>query len=114
MLAGADSIDDLSASASAHTPAAREAAARALASEAWKGTKPGQALELAFPAGMAAEALQLIALPRRADALTARKAGAAIGARHGKAELDVYDLPAGAYQVRVETKGRVVTRSWVK
>lgn len=69
--------------------AAREAAARALASEAWKGTKPGQALELAFPAGMAAEALQLIALPRRADALTARKAGAAIGARHGKAELTV-------------------------
>lgn len=69
--------------------AAREAAARALASDAWKGTKPGQALELAFPAGMAAEALQLIALPRRADALTARKAGAAIGARHGKAELTV-------------------------
>ena len=69
--------------------AAREAAARALASEAWKDTKPGQALELAFPAGMAAEALQLIALPRRADALTARKAGAAIGARHGKAELTV-------------------------
>ena len=69
--------------------AAREAAARALASEAWKGTKPGQALELAFPAGMAAEALQLVALPRRADALTARKAGAAIGARHGKAELTV-------------------------
>ncbi|MBY0136845.1 leucyl aminopeptidase [Paracoccus yeei] len=69
--------------------AAREAAARALASDAWKGTKPCQALELAFPAGMAAEALQLIALPRRADALTARKAGAAIGARHGKAELTV-------------------------
>ena len=69
--------------------AALEAASRELASEAWKGTKPGQALELAFPAGMAAEALQLIALPRRADALTARKAGAAIGARHGKAELTV-------------------------
>ncbi|WP_134681166.1 leucyl aminopeptidase [Paracoccus ravus] len=68
---------------------AREAALRALASDAWKGMKPGQALELAFPAAMAAEALQLVLLPRRADPAVARKAGAAIGARLGKSEAVV-------------------------
>lgn len=59
---------------------AREAALRALASPAWRAVKPGRALELAFPAGMQAQALQLVNLPRRADVATARKAGAAIGA----------------------------------
>ncbi|WP_017999689.1 leucyl aminopeptidase [Paracoccus sp. N5] len=66
--------------------AAREAAARALQSDAWKAVKPGKALELAFPAGMQAEALQLVSLPSGADALTARKAGAAIGAKLGKSD----------------------------
>ncbi|MBP8931041.1 MAG: leucyl aminopeptidase [Paracoccus sp.] len=65
----------------------REAALRALASDAWKGVKPGKALDLAFPAGLGAEALQLVNLPRNADALTARKAGAAIGAKLGKSDL---------------------------
>ena len=65
----------------------REAALRALASDAWKGVKPGKSLDLAFPAGLAAEALQLVNLPRDADALTARKAGAAIGAKLGKTDL---------------------------
>ena len=41
----------------------REAALRALDSAAWKGIKPGKSLELAFPAGLAAEALQLVNLP---------------------------------------------------
>lgn len=63
---------------------AREAAARAIQSDAWKAVKPGRALELAFPAGMAAEALQLVALPSGADIVTARQAGAAIGAKLGK------------------------------
>ena len=65
----------------------REAALRAVASDAWKGVKPGKALDLAFPAGLVAEALQLVNLPRNCDALTARKAGAAIGAKLGKADL---------------------------
>ncbi|MFT4013758.1 MAG: leucyl aminopeptidase [Paracoccus sp. (in: a-proteobacteria)] len=69
--------------------AAREAALRAIASDAWKGVKPGKSLELGFPAGMAAEALQLVSLPRRADALTARRAGASIGARLGKPGVTV-------------------------
>jgi leucyl aminopeptidase len=67
----------------------REAVVRALASDAWKAVKPGKALELSFPAGMAAEALQLVALPRKTDAVTARRAGGAIGARLGKAGVTV-------------------------
>ncbi|TBN42566.1 leucyl aminopeptidase [Paracoccus subflavus] len=63
--------------------AAREAAQRALDSKAGKGLKPGTALELAFPAGMAAEALMLVALPADASVTQARKAGAAIGAKLG-------------------------------
>ncbi|MDP0927561.1 leucyl aminopeptidase [Paracoccus onubensis] len=63
--------------------AASAAARRALDSKAGKALKPGASIELAFPAGMAAEALQLISLPARASAAEARKAGAAIGAKLG-------------------------------
>ncbi|RJE84859.1 leucyl aminopeptidase [Paracoccus onubensis] len=63
--------------------AASAAARRALDSKAGKALKPGASIELAFPAGMAADALQLIALPARASAAEARKAGAAIGAKLG-------------------------------
>ncbi|KGJ05126.1 leucyl aminopeptidase [Paracoccus halophilus] len=65
----------------------REAALRALDSRAWKDAKPGKALELAFPAGLQAEALQLVNLPRDADVATARKAGASIGAALDKSDL---------------------------
>ena len=68
---------------------AAQAARRALDSKAWADLKAGEALELAFPAGMAAEGLQLVKLPARAGALEARKAGAAIGARLGKGPLTV-------------------------
>lgn len=63
---------------------AREAAARALASKAGKALKPGQVLELAFPAGMAAEALVLVMLPATATQAEARRAGAALGAKLGR------------------------------
>lgn len=63
--------------------------ARALASDAVAKLKPGEALELAFPAGLGAEALQLVHLPRRATAAEARKAGAAVGARHGAGQTTV-------------------------
>lgn len=69
--------------------AARDAASRALASETWKGLKPGKSMDLAFPAGMTAEALQLVSLPRRCDVDVARKAGAAIGAKLGKSGVTV-------------------------
>ncbi|WP_299905396.1 leucyl aminopeptidase [uncultured Paracoccus sp.] len=63
---------------------AREAVARAMASREGQKLKPGQALELAFPAGISAEAIQLVALPPRSTTHEARKAGAAIGAKLGK------------------------------
>ena len=65
--------------------AAREAALRALASKAGQALKPGQTMELAFPAGMAAEALVLVMLPVASTVAEARRAGAAIGARLGTA-----------------------------
>ena len=70
-------------------PATRRALLRVTASKAWADVKPGAALELAFPAGLAVEALQLVRLPRRTDAQTARKAGAAIGARMGRNAVTV-------------------------
>jgi len=69
--------------------AASAAVARALGSEAWRKLKPGQAMELGWPAGMAADALQLVLLPDDADVATARKAGAAIGAKMGKGAVTV-------------------------
>ncbi len=69
--------------------ATREVALRALDSAGWKAVKAGGTLELAYPAGLEAEALQLISLPRKAGVAEARKAGAAIGAKLGKVETTV-------------------------
>ena len=75
------------------TPAARKLdratrgmLARAMASAEWARAKPGEALTLAFPAGLAAEMLMLVKLPRKADAAQARKAGATIGRALGTAD----------------------------
>ena len=57
----------------------RGALGRFLASEAWAKLKAGDAADLAWPGGLAAEALQVVRLPRRATAAEARKAGGAIG-----------------------------------
>ncbi|MCB2109968.1 MAG: leucyl aminopeptidase [Defluviimonas sp.] len=57
----------------------RGAVTRAMESAAWKALKPGQALDLAFPAGIAAEAVTLVKLSERPDGAEARKAGAALG-----------------------------------
>lgn len=59
----------------------RGAVGRALASEAGTKLKAGDSLDLGFPAGLAAEALTLIALPKKATTAEARRAGAAIGKR---------------------------------
>ncbi|MFH5774023.1 leucyl aminopeptidase [Paracoccus sp. NGMCC 1.201697] len=76
----------------------RTALIRAIQSETWKEVKPGGSLEIAFPAGIQADAIQLVALPWRTDALTARKAGAAIGAKLGKKDALVVasNHPQGA------------------
>ncbi|WP_372839703.1 leucyl aminopeptidase [Phaeovulum sp.] len=57
---------------------ARGAILRALASEAFAKLKQGEAMDLAFPSGLAAEAVQLVHLTRRASVTEARKAGASI------------------------------------
>jgi len=57
----------------------RGALARAVASEAFAALKPGESLELGFPAGMEAQAVQVVRLPRKATQAEARKAGAGIG-----------------------------------
>ncbi|MCB1396535.1 MAG: leucyl aminopeptidase [Rhodobacter sp.] len=70
---------------SALDPAARAldrrlkgALGRVLASPAWAKAKPGEALELGYPAGLAASTLLLVRLPRTASEGEARKAGARI------------------------------------
>ncbi|ODT61642.1 MULTISPECIES: leucyl aminopeptidase [Paracoccus] len=69
---------------------AREAAARALASKAGQALKPGQVLELAFPAGMAADALVLVMLPQASTQAEARRAGAALGAKLGRSHTLIH------------------------
>ncbi len=64
--------------------------ARAMASEAFGKLKAGDAMELAFPAGLVAEAVQLVPLPRRATVEQARKAGAAIGRSLGQGPTTVF------------------------
>ncbi|MFN4193926.1 MAG: leucyl aminopeptidase [Tabrizicola sp.] len=61
------------------------AVSRAFGSEAFAKLKPGEALELAFPPGLEAEAVQLVRLPKKADQAEARKAGATVGKAHGAA-----------------------------
>ncbi len=57
----------------------RGAVARAVASPGFAKLKPGESLTLAWPAGLKAEALQIIRLPRKPDAAALRKAGISIG-----------------------------------
>ena len=59
------------------------ALARATGSEAFGKLKPGEAMDLAYPPGVAADAVQLIRLGKKADQTQARKAGAAVGRSHG-------------------------------
>ncbi len=51
---------------------------RAAASEAFGKLKPGEALSLVWPAGLPAEAVDLVKLPKKPDTAAARRAGAAL------------------------------------
>jgi len=62
----------------------RGAVERFADSKVFKGLKEGESRDLAFPAGMAADAVQIVKLERRPDAAVARKAGVAIGRMAGK------------------------------
>ncbi|MBL9046712.1 MAG: leucyl aminopeptidase [Tabrizicola sp.] len=61
----------------------RGALSRATGSEAFGKLKPGEAMELAYPAGLAGDTVLILRLARKADQAQARKAGAAIGKGHG-------------------------------
>ena len=75
----------------------RGAVARAVGAAAFTALKPGEAMDLAFPVGLAAESLQIISLPRKVDMLVARKAGGAIGrALHADGTLVIADHPRAA------------------
>ena len=65
------------------------AVARLVASKAFEKAKSGQVKTLAWPVGMAAEALDVLVLPNRPTAIEARKAGAALAKVKGKAALTV-------------------------
>lgn len=63
------------------------ALARLVEGETFAKSKAGHAQTLAYPAGMAAEAVDVVHLPRRASVAEARKAGAALAKLRGKADL---------------------------
>lgn len=65
----------------------RQALSRFAESRAFADMKPGDLRTLASPAGMEAEAVEVIKLPRRPDVTIARKAGAALAKARGEADL---------------------------
>ena len=54
----------------------RGAVQRLASSARWEKVKPGDVVSLAFPAGLSAETLAVVKLPRRPSVEQARKAGA--------------------------------------
>lgn len=68
----------------------RGAVERLVGSDAFGKLKPGEAAEIGWPSGMAAEAVQVVRLPRRPAADEARRAGATIG--KGKNSKDLLVL----------------------
>ncbi|MEY8831284.1 leucyl aminopeptidase [Sedimentitalea sp. XS_ASV28] len=67
----------------------RGALARLLESERFSKAKSGQVISLAWPTGMAAEALDVLVLDRKVSAVDARKAGAALAKLKGDKALSI-------------------------
>ncbi|XDA99606.1 leucyl aminopeptidase [Sulfitobacter sp. LCG007] len=65
----------------------RGAFKRAVEARVEDGLKEGDSFTLAYPAGMEAEAVDVLCLSRRAKAEALRKAGAVLGRSRGKADL---------------------------
>ncbi|KUJ82025.1 leucyl aminopeptidase [Ruegeria profundi] len=76
----------------------RGAVARLVESDRFEKVKTGDVISLAWPGGMAAEALDIVVLPRRPDADEARKAGAALAKLAGGKDI----LVMAGSQVRTE------------
>jgi len=87
----------------------RGAISRAAASEAFAKLEPGEALDLAFPAGLAAEAVVLLRLARRASVAEARKAGATIARGLGASGALVL---AGAHRLAHEVAFGLALRAY--
>ncbi|TNF64228.1 MAG: leucyl aminopeptidase [Rhodobacteraceae bacterium] len=68
----------------------RGAVRRWLESDGFAKVKPGEVKTLAYPAGLAAEALSLVVLPPRPQPIEARKAGAALGKVKARLGLSVF------------------------
>ena len=68
---------------------AKGAVARLLESERFEKAKTGQVFSITWPNGLAAEALDVLVLPRNACAVEARKAGAKLGKLKGTKGLAV-------------------------
>lgn len=75
----------------------RGALARVVESERFAKSKQGDAISLAYPAGMAADSVDVVHLSRRASVLEARRAGASLAKLRGTA--DVLVLAAGMRRV---------------
>jgi leucyl aminopeptidase len=65
----------------------RKALARMVAGDGFKDIKPGESLWLAYPSGLAAIGVAVVKCPRRPDALTARKVGAALARQIGGKDM---------------------------
>ncbi len=67
----------------------RKAVSRLLASPGWAKAKVGEATLLSFPAGLTAEGLVVVKVPKKPTEAEARKAGGAIARMRGKGPLTV-------------------------
>ncbi|WP_299850748.1 leucyl aminopeptidase [uncultured Roseovarius sp.] len=85
------------------------ALARLVESEAWEKKKAGDLVTIAWPTGMAAEALDVICLPRSAKPDEVRKAGVALGKAKGKSALLVL---AGQVRRPVDLTLGIVLRAY--
>ncbi len=82
---------------------------RFAASPAFAKLDEGEACDLAWPAGLAADAVQVVKLDRKADAAMARRAGVAIGAAATGAAVT---LLAGAHRRAVDIALGAVLRGY--
>lgn len=76
----------------------RGAVTRLVESERFEKVKTGDVISMAWPSGMAAEALDVLVLPRRPEPAEARKAGAALAKLAGSKDL----LVMSGNQVKAE------------
>jgi len=65
----------------------RGALARLIETERFTGLRPGDSIVMAYPTGLAAEAVEVLHLPENADQAAMRRAGATLAKRRGQQDL---------------------------